>query len=176
MCTLHPSAYLDSFHCQNSVFHTETNNNRDLQNADASRRSFPPPPHPSVEDLLVRGWGVFSLLGHIPLNRLPSFSSPSSILSLSLLTLFVPLMVPSSSSAPHAQLSSFSLLSASTKVLFFCFTLLSISLSLPFRSSSSCSAPAPLQPCIIRPKHKAEQAHIWKEFGHGSFLPGRLNI
>lgn len=46
----------------------------------------------------------------------------------------------------------------------------------PFHSSSSLSDPPPLQPCIIRPKHKPAQAHIWKKFGHGSFLPRRLNI
>lgn len=158
---------------------SSSDNKRDLKQCWCIKEVSPPPSHPSVKDLLVRGWGVFSLLGHIPLNRLPSFSSPSSILSLSLslLTLFVPHMVPSSSSAPDTQLPSFFLLSPLTTALFFpCFTLLSISLSLPFRSSSSCSAPAPLQACIIRPKHKAAQAHIWKEFRHGSFLPGRLNI
>lgn len=45
----------------------------------AARGASPPPPlsfHPSVEDLLVRGWGVFSLQGHIPLNRLPSLKPP----------------------------------------------------------------------------------------------------
>lgn len=37
-----------------------------------------PPPLVSqlgAKDLLVRGWGVFSLQGHIPLNCLPNFSS-----------------------------------------------------------------------------------------------------
>lgn len=67
----------------------------------------PPPSHPSVENLLVRGWGVFSLQGHIPLNRLPSFSSLSSILSL---LLYSPSLFPSwfprpSSSTPHIWLS-----------------------------------------------------------------------
>ena len=140
-------------------------------------RALPPPPsHPSVEDLLVRGRGVFSLQGHIPLNRLPSFSSPSSILSLALLSFFVP-----TSSAPHAQLSPsleplfdfrHSLLPSPQRRHF---PLSHSYLFFPF-SSSSPRDPAPLQPCIIRPKHKPAQAHIWKEFGHGSFLPGRLNI
>lgn len=55
-------------------------------------------------------------------------------------------------------------------------TLLVICSSLPFPFSSSPGETAPSQPHIIRPEHKPAQAHIWKEFGHGSFLPRRLNI
>lgn len=153
----------------------------------------PPPSHPSVEDLLVRGWGDFSLQGHISLNRLPSFSSPSSILSLALLFLSLfffcspprslfPLLL-----TPHVQLSPSLQSLFNFRHLFLLspplqghflpfFALLSIFPSLPFLSSSSPSDPAPFQTCIIRPKHKPAQAHIWKEFGDGSFLPRRLNI
>lgn len=140
----------------------------------------PPPPHPSVEDLLVRGWGVFSLQGHIPLNRLPSFSFLLHPLS--------PLFLCSTSCFPHVQLSP------SHQPLFYFDSLIyshflpnnsafhfshSYLFSPPFYPCCSSSSPrdlAPFQSCIIRPKHKPAQAHIWKEFGHGSFLPRRLNI
>lgn len=106
---------------------------------------------------------------------------------LAMLPFFVPLLVPS----PHVFHSSCSTFYFPQQPLFnlchlfllspqqwplFAFTLLSIFPSVPFRSSSPPSYPASLQPCIIRPKHKPAQAHIWKEFGHGSFLPRRLNI
>lgn len=146
-----------------------------------------PPPLVSqlgAKDLLVRGWGVFSLQGHIPLNCLPNFSS---LHHFSCSAFF--LSFPFDSLVPLLLLLVFDLL-PSLRPLFNLHRLFPLSpqqnFSLshpyqfyslfPFHSSSSLSDPPPLQPCIIRPKHKPAQAHIWKEFGHGSFLPRRLNI
>lgn len=44
---------------------------------------------------------------------------------------------------------------------------------LPCLSSPS---PVPMQARVISSKHRGPLVHIWKRFGHGSFLPARLNI
>lgn len=143
---------------------------------------------PQCRRSVSQGQGSFQSPGahpsEPPAKLLLSLLHPFSC-SLSLSFLFPSRFPLPTSSAPRVQLSPsfqplfnfhrFFLTSSSTTALF-SFKLLSIFPSLPFRSSSSPSDPAPLQPCIIRPKHKPAQAHIWKEFGHGSFLPRRLNI
>lgn len=140
---------------------------------------------PQCRRSVSQGLGSFQSPGAHP-------SEPPAKLLLSLLhplSSFVPLvpLVPLFRLLAFISPLRFSLFSTSTIYSWFCLkkrrfsfffalSLLSVSPSLPFRSSSSPSDPAPLQPCIIRPKHKPVQAHIWKEFGHGSFLPRRLNI
>lgn len=137
------------------------------------RKTFPcpPPSCPSIEALSDRGRGVFSLRGHIPLNRLPSFSPLFSFLLIRILRSILGFFSPSSSlNLPTINPFIYSYICPQT----FLLLLPLLSAYLPFHSSSI--GPSPLQPCIIRPKHKPVQAHIWKEFRHGSFLPRRLNI
>lgn len=89
----------------------KTNNNKEMEQCFGSETMrlhwgalSPPPSHPSVEDLLVRGWGGFSLQGHIPLYCLPNVSSPSSILLLlCTLSLFPSCLPLPKSSTPHVQ-------------------------------------------------------------------------
>lgn len=107
----------------------------------------------------------------IPLICLPSFSfPPSSVLVpfsffVELLYFFIILVIYMT-----FTFLTFVIISNGSEICF----LVSFGFSTHYPSFSLASKT--LQLHINRPKQKPVLGHIWKEFGHGSFLPRRLNI